>query len=66
MIKKIIMCIMILSMATISFAEDKPAEPKKKTKLDCKLVPPKPQPGPNSITNTTPVKVCREVPVKED
>jgi hypothetical protein len=61
---KIIVISLLISAApaTNGFANDKPARPpKQKTRVICKMVMPKPQPGPWTVINQVPVKVCRTV-----
>ena len=44
-------------------ANQEPEKPK--TKMCCKMVLPKPEPGPWTIVNQIRIKVCEEVPVTE-
>ena len=63
-IRKIAIVLLISVVPAIDgLAADKHAPPKPKTKIVCKMVMPKPQPGPWTIINQIPVKVCKEVPV---
>ena len=62
--------IITLSMVTgVAFAgtdDDPPVKEKpKKTKLVCKNVAPKPQPGVKTIENFVVRRVCKEVPVED-
>jgi hypothetical protein len=63
----IITALLMVSSTAFAGTEDDPVKekPKKKTKIVCKNVVPKPQPGPNTIQNFVIKRVCKEVPVED-
>jgi hypothetical protein len=63
----IITALLMVSSTAFAGTEDDPPvkEKPKKTKVVCKNVAPKPQPGPNTIQNFVVKRVCKEVPVED-